>query len=228
VVSGLTDALAVSAGSGHTCAVRAAGGAACWGRNAQGQLAAADTADHTTPTPVIITFATVNGVITPFSLSGVVAIAAAAHTEGVARTCSLQTNGLPLCWGDNSEGQLGDGTFTDRPRPTAVPSFTANVDEEVILEANGRIAEVTALLNCDPGSHGQIFVSLTQESVTGSGAASTNCGFGFLEVPVTVSAQGRGAFQPGAATANLEAIIRDHGEVTQHLFWTRDVILAAP
>jgi hypothetical protein len=109
-----------------------------------------------------------------------------------------------------------------------VPSFTANVDPDVTLEPNGRIAEVTALLNCDPDSHGQIFVSLTQGSVAGSGAASTNCGFGLLEVPVTVPVRGRGAFQPGAATANLEAIVRDHGEVTQHLFWTREVMLTTP
>jgi alpha-tubulin suppressor-like RCC1 family protein len=227
VVSGLTDALAVTAGGTHTCVVRATGNAACWGHNTDGQLAAADTADYTTPTPVISTFGTLNGVLVPISLRGVVAMAAAGASGG-AHTCALQGSGLPLCWGDNSAGQLGNLTFTDRKRPTAVPSFTANVDPDVTLEPNGRIAEVTALLNCEPDSHGQIFVSLTQGSVAGSGAASTNCGFGFLEVPVTVAARGREAFQPGAATANLEAIVRDHGEVTQHLFWTRDVILATP
>jgi alpha-tubulin suppressor-like RCC1 family protein len=228
VVSGLTDAVGVTAGSGHTCVVRATGAAACWGRNGVGQLAAADTGDHTTPTAVIVTFTTVGNVVTPIPLSGVVAMAAESRIDASAHTCSLQSSGLPLCWGDNSGGQLGDGTSTDRPRPTSVPSFTANVDPAVSLGPNGRIAEVTALLNCDPDSHGQIFVSLTQGSVAGSGAASTNCGFGFLEVPVTVAARGREAFQPGAATANLEAIVRDHGEVTQHLFWTRDVILATP
>jgi alpha-tubulin suppressor-like RCC1 family protein len=227
VVSSLTDALAVTAGGTHTCVVRATGNAACWGHNNDRQLSAADTGDYTTPTPVIQTFGTLNGVLVPISLRGVVAMAAAGASGG-AHTCALQASGLPLCWGDNSQGQLGDLTFTDRPRPTAVPSFTANVDPDVTLEPNGRIAEVTALLNCDPDSHGQIFVSLTQGSVAGSGAASTNCGFGLLEVPVTVPVRGRGAFQPGAATANLEAIVRDHGEVTQHLFWTREVMLTTP
>jgi hypothetical protein len=40
---------------------------------------------------------------------------------GSAHTCALDTGGTAWCWGDNSEGQLGDGSFTPRDKPVAVP-----------------------------------------------------------------------------------------------------------
>src|SRR5687767_9120676 len=35
-------------------------------------------------------------------------------------TCAQAPNSTLFCWGRNDEGQLGDGTLEDRPRPTAV------------------------------------------------------------------------------------------------------------
>lgn len=35
-------------------------------------------------------------------------------------TCALTSTGKAYCWGFNRFGELGDGTTTDRPSPTAV------------------------------------------------------------------------------------------------------------
>jgi alpha-tubulin suppressor-like RCC1 family protein len=47
--------------------------------------------------------------------------ATVAVTVGAKHKCALATDGSVLCWGDNSTGQLGDGTNTSRDTPIAVP-----------------------------------------------------------------------------------------------------------
>lgn len=48
-------------------------------------------------------------------LTGVVAI-----ESGSRHACAIIAGGQVLCWGDNDEGQLGDGTTADRPLPVTV------------------------------------------------------------------------------------------------------------
>jgi alpha-tubulin suppressor-like RCC1 family protein len=103
-VLGLTSGVAaVAAGDDHSCALTTAGGVKCWGWNFYGQLGDGTTTDR--PTPVDASGLT----------SGVDAIAA-----GWAHTCAVTTAGGVTCWGENSDGQLGDGTATDRTAPVDV------------------------------------------------------------------------------------------------------------
>jgi alpha-tubulin suppressor-like RCC1 family protein len=104
-VSGLNDAVALSTGLDHTCAVVYDGTAKCWGANANGQLGDGTLSPSLVPTPVD-------------GLTGAVAIAAGGHF-----TCALTSGGQVECWGANTFGQLGIGTTADHSTPTPVPGI---------------------------------------------------------------------------------------------------------
>nr|WP_291907757.1 hypothetical protein [Candidatus Microthrix sp.] len=44
-------------------------------------------------------------------------------TAGYVHSCALNDDGTAACWGDNSWGELGDGTTTSRLSPTQVLGF---------------------------------------------------------------------------------------------------------
>ena len=53
---------------------------------------------------------------------------ASVHTTtvgGVQTTIAIKTDGAVWGWGDNSEGQLGNGTYVNQPLPTLIPTICA-------------------------------------------------------------------------------------------------------
>ena len=96
---------ALTVGSNHTCALKSGGAVLCWGRNVEGQLGDNSTTQHLVPTSV-------NGL---GAGSGVTRLVA-----GGAHTCALENDGAVLCWGNNANGQLGNGEGSYRPYPGSV------------------------------------------------------------------------------------------------------------
>lgn len=110
-VVGLTSGVqSAAAHTDHTCAVTTGGGLKCWGYNETGQLGNGTTEASLAPTDV-------TGLT-----SGIQAIAA-----GRDHTCALTTGGGVKCWGANVQGQLGDGTNTDRLTPADVVGLGSGV-----------------------------------------------------------------------------------------------------
>lgn len=101
----------IAAGGDHTCYLTEAGGVKCWGRNDYGQLGNNSTVQKS--------YAPVDVVGLE---SGVQAIAAGRY-----HTCAITGSGSVKCWGGNSMGQLGDGTYTNRNAPVDVSSLTDTI-----------------------------------------------------------------------------------------------------
>ncbi len=168
-VSGLTGrVVAVVTGYGHTCALTEAGGVSCWGLNSSGQLGAGSTTIRMTPTWV----------------SGF-ANGAAGISAGYSHTCAVTTSGGVQCWGDNSHGQLGDGTTSTRRRPVAVSGLSTGAGAVRGGFAHSCAVKTSGAIRCwGRNSSGQLgdgstAVRKTPASVTGlsSEGAAVSAGY---------------------------------------------------
>ncbi len=106
----LENAGAVGLGAAHACARSASGSVSCWGRgDLFGSLGDGTVTDSWTSVLV-------SGLSTVSSIG-----------IGYSHGCAVRTTGDVLCWGRNDQGQIGDGTTTQRNTP--VPVTLSNVSE---------------------------------------------------------------------------------------------------
>ncbi|MDQ6607415.1 MAG: hypothetical protein M3Z06_12815 [Actinomycetota bacterium] len=108
-------ALAISAGSYHTCAILDDGGVRCWGSGAYGQLGYGNTNNAGD------TSATVPARLGRVNLGA--GRTAKAISAGGAHTCAILDDGSVRCWGNGIYGQLGYGntnTLGDDEAPGSV------------------------------------------------------------------------------------------------------------
>ena len=108
--------VAVSAGSGHTAAIRSDGTLWTWGLNNQGQLGLGSTTNASLPTRITGT-------------------GWAAVECGESHTIALKGDGTLWAWGLNSSGQLGIGNTTRQLSPIKVG--TLNTWTQISVGPNG-------------------------------------------------------------------------------------------
>lgn len=127
-VIGLGDAVAIGAGTGHSCAVRGSGAVVCWGRNLSGEIGLGGTS--------------INSFTIPTQVSGFADAVWVA--VGSRHNCAIRESGQAVCWGSNSNGQLGNGanTFLNPiPGPFAVNGL---VDAAWISPGEGHTCAIRA------------------------------------------------------------------------------------
>ena len=108
LVTGLFGVVSISAGYDHTCAVTNSA-VFCWGLNDKGQLGDGTTVNKSAATLVS---GLVTGAPGSPTLVGV--------SSGYRHTCATKSDGKVACWGQNADGELGDGTRVDKLIPTPV------------------------------------------------------------------------------------------------------------
>ena len=168
-VPGLTEGvIAITGGGNHACALTSVGGVRCWGGNEQGELGDGTRTSTATPVDVV-------------GLGSAVASISA----GVWHTCAVTATGRALCWGDNSFGQLGDGTKTDRVLPgdvsglsSGVRAISAGGDHSCALTASGAVKCWGTNTSGQLGN-GTTIESLVPTAVVGlaSGVTSISAGY---------------------------------------------------
>ena len=107
-VTGLSGMVTLSGGGTHSVAVKVDGTVWSWGRNNKGQLCDASTTDRLAPVQV-----------RGYVQGGQVAQVASSGQHSLALS-----DGTVWTWGYNSNGQLGDGTTTQRTVPAQIAGLT--------------------------------------------------------------------------------------------------------
>jgi alpha-tubulin suppressor-like RCC1 family protein len=121
----------IAAGEFHSLAVTSTGGALAWGFNNQGELGNGTEQPSDVPVPV--------------SLSAGTAVKAV--IAGCEHSLAITSTGQVLAWGFNADGELGDGTTTNRTTPvlaslpagTTVKAIRAGCSHTVALTSGAQI-----------------------------------------------------------------------------------------
>lgn len=103
----LTNATQIAASDYTYCALISGGSVKCWGHGNYGQRGDGTNVDFDG------TVYSTSGITTATQIAG-----------GRESMCALLSDGTVRCWGYNNQGQLGDGTISNRNTPVAVSGLT--------------------------------------------------------------------------------------------------------
>jgi len=131
LIPGRVRIRSVSSGLADTLALGSDGRIYGWGNNYYGSIGDGTTTDRPTPTAVALP----------------VGVRAVAVAVGDTHSLALGSDGRVYAWGDNTHGQLGDGTRTERHVPTVVAlpkgvhvvSISAGSYDSMAVGSDGRL-----------------------------------------------------------------------------------------
>jgi YD repeat-containing protein len=115
-ISGVADYLQISAGYASTCGKHADGKVTCWGYNNQGQVGEGTTTDRLVSTELA-------GIAPPVKY--------VEADTGWSTSCAVTDTGEVYCWGENNNGELGQGNTTEYWAPVRVPGIGNASDVQV-------------------------------------------------------------------------------------------------
>ncbi len=149
VIDSLASYLQISAGLSHTCGITSKSDLKCWGDNPNGELGyGSPTANPSSAKPLLID----SGIIYSQVAVG------NSHSCGIT-VANVNTDPILKCWGDNSNGQLGDGSQPAIPKSaTPLPIDPGIIYSQVALGAYHTCAITFArVLKCwGDNSNGQL------------------------------------------------------------------------
>jgi len=141
----MENVTSVSAGWSHTAAIMEDGSLWSWGQNGSGQLGNGEQSELDTPNPTPVRI-----------MDGVIAVSA-----GDAHTMAITEDGRLWAWGDNSFGQLGDGTTENRLAPVFITNdiiyVSAGSSHTLVVSSDG------GLWAWGSNSHGQLGDGTTKD-----------------------------------------------------------------
>jgi len=149
----------VQAGNSQTCGI-ATGGSYCWGNNYSGVLGGATGFTYSDSVPVLVT-----GGFTFVEIS-----------TGSSQSCGRTSPGAVYCWGDNSQGELGNGTTNNSLTPVAI-SAPAGISFVSVSAGSG--------YSCAASTNGAVYCWGTNSYGLGDVATTT-----FSTTPILVAGSG--------------------------------------
>jgi alpha-tubulin suppressor-like RCC1 family protein len=111
----LANVIDIDGGANQACALISGGTVDCWGYNNDGQLGNNTTTNSSSPVRVV-------GIGGTGYLSNVTQI-----SGGRLHACAMLSDHTVYCWGDNANGELGDGTTANRSIPVRAGTISTAI-----------------------------------------------------------------------------------------------------
>jgi len=188
--SGINNAAWVAAGHNHSCALLSDNTVWCWGYNAYGEVGDGSTLNRTTPRQVV-------GPGGSGYLTGVTGL-----SSGRFHSCALLSDGSAYCWGDNDNGELGDGTTTS----SSIPVRAGEISTAVTVNA-GEYHSCVSLQDGTAQCWGAAAFGQVGDGTTADATSPVTVigpgGYGVLSGVAAISAGG-GNWPDGAGSDNYE------------------------